>query len=123
MKNIKFNITSKLQETLSSKKTEKKPEEGNNQPKVEISEQDLKKNSQAIANIERARINMSIDERDKADGRMVDSFGENKSLNKPIAHFYPEDAKEIEKLVEKGDYSSAAKLKKSLIKQGKCFYQ
>jgi hypothetical protein len=123
MKNINFNIKRKLQETVSNKKTENKPETEFKPEKAEISEQDMKKNSQAITNIERARINMSIDDRDKADGRMIDSFGENKSLNKPIARFYPEDVKNIEKLIENGDYAGAAKLKKALIEQGKCFYQ
>lgn len=123
MKKISFNKIGNIQETTTKKQHELKPEVQNNKKHPEISEQDIKNNSQAVTNLERARINMDIDERDKADGRMVDSFGENKSLNKPIARFYPEDVKKIEELIEKGDYAGAAKLKKSLIKEGKCFYE
>ena len=123
MERINFKKTGNIQEVTTKKQQELKPEVENNSKKTEISEQDIKNNSQAIANIERARINMDIDERDKADGRMVDSFGENKALNKPRAHFYPEDVERIAELVKKGDYAGAGKLKRELIKQGKCFYE
>ena len=59
--------------------------------------------------------------REKADGRMTASLGENLANRFPQIHFYPEDQAKLLELAKKGDDEGVYKLKKELIKSGKYY--
>lgn len=122
MKEIKSNCLNEVKNVIKKITKKIKTNETVKNVEKEITEQEIKNNSEAITNMERARIIMDSSERDKMDGRMVASWGENVANKQQRVHYYPEDKAKIEELLAKGDFLEASKLQDELKKQGKCYY-